>query len=54
MRMASLIVSILLVVPASGVDPKDLKRGLIVTYTSGQSSVQRLESTIVLNEKRTG
>src|SRR5689334_14926046 len=33
MRMASLIVSFLLVVPTFAVDPKELKPGLIATYT---------------------
>jgi mono/diheme cytochrome c family protein len=33
MRMASLIVSVLLVVPTFAVDPKELKPGLIATYT---------------------
>lgn len=33
MRMASLIVSVLLIVPTFAVDPKDLKPGLIAAYT---------------------
>jgi cytochrome c551/c552 len=54
MRIASLIVSFMLIVPAFAVDPKDLKRGLIATYASGQSSRQQFESTVALNGRQSG
>ena len=50
MRMATLIVSFLLVVPAFAVDPKELKRGLIATTITGSNAVRRFDPTIALND----